>query len=88
MFAFVQGTNPEILLLVETDARSPSKKAWRYVFARMSCFNLRVYRDGKTVWSLERAPVPTPERSSPYFFRLSVQTDSSADFVTPADAPP
>jgi hypothetical protein len=82
IFAFVQGTNPEILLLIEATTPS-SKTAWRYGFARMSCFNLRLYRDGKIVWIQERAPVPTPDRASPYFFRLAAQTDASADVAIP-----
>ncbi|HET6881860.1 MAG TPA: hypothetical protein VFI31_16970 [Pirellulales bacterium] len=81
MFGFVQGTNPEILVMIEATNRSPTKAAWRYGFARMSCFYLQVYRDGKIIWSQQRAPVPTPDRASPYYFRLSAQTDASAEVV-------
>lgn len=82
LFAIVQGTNPEVLLLVEADTIDPSDPFWRYGFARMSCFNLRVYRDEKIVWQRQRAPVPTPELSSPYFFRLNAEPDGSAAVET------
>ena len=86
IFAFVQGTNPEILILVEAHDDAASGKTWRYGFARMSCFYLRVYRDGQIVWRQERAPVPTPSPASTYFFRLSAQVDRSADIAAePAD---
>jgi hypothetical protein len=77
VFAFVQGTNPEILLLVE--ARTDG--TWRYGFARMSCFYLRVYRDGQIVWRAERAPVPTPDPTSRYFFRENAQIDRSNEIA-------
>ena len=44
IFAFVQGTNPEILLMIEALGNEPSAR-WRYGFARMSSYNLRVVRD-------------------------------------------
>ncbi len=84
VFAFVQGTNPEILLVVEALDAGASRRTWRHGFARMSCFNLRVYRDGKTVWSKERASVPTADRTSPYFFRWSVEKDRSSGLIAPS----
>jgi hypothetical protein len=85
MFAFVQGTNPEILILVEATRDAPAHEAWRYAFARMSCFYLRVYRDGKIVWSVEREPVPTPDQTSPYYLRWLAESDRSAELVAPGD---
>jgi hypothetical protein len=82
LFAFAQGTNPEILLLIEADATVPTAKVWRYGFARMSCFFLRVHQGGQLVWNADREPVPTPDRGSPYFFRLSAQIDRSAEVET------
>lgn len=81
LFAFVQGTNPEILMLVEAHQAAASQTVWRSGFARMSCFSLRVYRDDAMVWSEVRSPVPVPDRSSPYFFRWAAQPDRSADVV-------
>lgn len=79
LFAIVQGTNPEILVLVEADTSDPANPVWRYGFARMSCFHLRVYRGSEIVWRRDRAPVPTPQRTSPYFFRAKAQLDGSAE---------
>jgi len=83
VFAFVQGTNPEILILVEAEGAGGTKN-WRYGFARMSSFHLRVHRDGEVIWMKDRAPVPTPDATSPYFFRLRAQTDRSSELVVPA----
>jgi hypothetical protein len=85
LFAFVQGTNPEVLILIEADATAPAAKVWRHGFARMSCFFLRVHQGGQLVWNADREPVPTPDRGSPYFFRLSAQVDRSAELEA---APP
>jgi hypothetical protein len=82
VFAFVQGTNPEVLMLVEADARAPAA-VWRYGFGRMSCFFLRVHDGGELVWKADREPVPTTDSGSPYFFRLSAQVDRSAELEAP-----
>jgi hypothetical protein len=79
VFAFVQGTNPEVLILIEADAAAPEAKVWRYGFARMSCFYLRVNESGQLVWNTDRAPVPTTDPGSPYHFRMSPQLDRSAE---------
>jgi hypothetical protein len=84
MFAFVQGTNPEVLMLIEADATAPEAKVWRYGFARMSCFFLRVQEGGQLVWNVDREPVPSTDHGSPYFFRLSAQLDRSAELETSA----
>jgi hypothetical protein len=82
LFAFAQGTNPEVLLRVEADSTVPTAKLWRYGFARMSCFFLRVHEGGQLVWKADREPVPTMDRGSPYFFRLSALLDRSAELET------
>ncbi|HLJ11230.1 MAG TPA: hypothetical protein VKU82_08575 [Planctomycetaceae bacterium] len=77
MFAFVQGTNPEVLVLVEAVETGPGTKVWRYGFARMSSFYLRVRRGDQVVWEQSAEPVPTRDRAGPYFFRFGAQTDRS-----------
>jgi hypothetical protein len=84
MFAFVQGTNPEVLVLVEAHGAEPAERTWRYGFARMSSYNLRVRRGEQTVWERKREPVPTPSLTSPYYFRLRAQLDRSAEIELPA----
>jgi hypothetical protein len=83
VFAFVQGTNPEVLMLVEADATAPAATVWRYGFARMSCFFLRVHQGSELVWKADREPVPTTDSGSTYFFRLSAQLDRSAELEAP-----
>jgi hypothetical protein len=82
LFAFVQGTNPEVLMLVEADAKAPGAKVWRYGFARMSCYFLRVHEGSELAWKADREPVPTTDRGSPYFFRLRAQLDRSPEMET------
>jgi hypothetical protein len=79
LFAIVQGTNPEVLILLEADTSDPASPFWRHGFARMSSFRVRVFRGGETVWERQKAEVPTRERTSPYFFRWSAQPDRSAE---------
>ncbi len=83
LFAFVQGTNPEVLLMVEAQGTEPAERAWRYGFARMSSYNLRVRRGEQAVWERKREPVPTPSPTSPYYFRLRAQVDRSAEIELP-----
>jgi hypothetical protein len=54
LFAFVQTTDPEVLLLVE--ARRPGEggpAAWHYAFARMSMVWLRGEHKGREVWTAD-----------------------------------
>jgi len=84
LFAFVQGTNPEILITIEAFGADPETRYWRYGFARMSCFFLRVQRGDKIVWKVDREPVPTPDRANVYFFRQYAQVDHSDELEIPA----
>lgn len=84
LFAFVQGTNPEILITIEAFSAEPETRYWRYGFARMSSFFLRVQRGDNIVWKADREPIPTPDRASPYFFRLNAQIDRSVELEIPA----
>jgi hypothetical protein len=84
LFAFVQGTNPEVLLLIEAQGAAPAERIWRYGFARMSSYNLRVRRGEQTVWERKREPVPMRSFTSSYYFRWRAQLDRSADVELPA----
>jgi len=71
LFAFVQGTNPEVLLLIEApQGESPGR--WQYGFAPMTSFEAQVRRDDKIVWQQAVAPVPTRDIQGPYQFRWAV----------------
>jgi hypothetical protein len=49
LFAFVQTTDPEVLLLIESRPNAGTP-AWHYGFARMSMVNLRAKHKDKDVW--------------------------------------
>lgn len=54
MFAFVQGTDPEMLLLLEAVAEDDRPPRWQYAFARATTGGLEVQLDGKLVWNVEQ----------------------------------
>jgi hypothetical protein len=66
LFAFVQGTDPEVLLLIEA-RQADGKPHWQYGLARMTSIELRVSHRGRPVWSV---PVITwaqvEDRREPY----------------------
>ena len=53
LFAFVQGTDPEILLLIEA-VREEKRTVWKYAVARLNMFELHLALDDEEVWSAKR----------------------------------
>jgi hypothetical protein len=51
LFAFVQGTDPEVVLLLETTDGAKGQE-WRYGLTRRSAVALEADLDGKKVWSV------------------------------------
>jgi hypothetical protein len=49
LYAFVLGTDPELLLLLECDTAGP-KPEWRFGVGRMNRYLIRLKRKGETVW--------------------------------------
>jgi hypothetical protein len=60
LFVFVQGTDPEIFLLIEAGRSPTGITEWRFGATRMHGIDLRVYRHGKMLW---HAPEITWERT-------------------------
>ncbi len=54
LFAFVQTTDPEVLLVIE-DRPVNGMPVWHYGIARMSMVNLRAEHKGRKVWNVEWA---------------------------------
>jgi hypothetical protein len=54
VFAFVQGTDPEMLLLLEAVAEDERPPRWQYAFARATSGGLEAQLDGKLVWKVEQ----------------------------------
>ncbi|HTU19564.1 MAG TPA: hypothetical protein VMG10_16000 [Gemmataceae bacterium] len=52
LFAFVQGTDPEVILLLET-TKAAKGQQWRYALTRRTMAAIEADLDGKKVWSVE-----------------------------------
>jgi hypothetical protein len=66
LFAFVQGTDPEVFVFVEA-AKSAAGPKWRYALARMNMFQLNATLDGKEVWkAAELTWEKVASRQGPY----------------------
>jgi hypothetical protein len=74
LWAFVQGTNPEALLQVESRPGPDQTLSWHYAFAAMTSYPAEAKRNGKSVWKVDRQPIPTPTTRGPYLFRYDVPT--------------
>lgn len=64
LFAFVQGTDPEVILILEARRREGKAADWQYALTRRSMLGLEADLDGKLVWSVPRS-VGAP--SEPWF---------------------
>jgi hypothetical protein len=75
VFAFVQGTDPESLLLIEL-VDEDGRQRWEYAFARRTAGKLEGRLDGKLVWS---APL-NPEYKDPRgpHFTVHLELERSA----------
>jgi hypothetical protein len=58
MFAFVMGTDPEAVLLLEAVERE-GKAVWQYAVARATAYPVEVSLGEEVVWSAEGGPNPT-----------------------------
>ena len=67
LFAFVLGTDPEVLLQVEAHSTA-LKTEWRVGFAPMTSYECKVKHKGDLVWSCPRRP--PPNRATETFFFL------------------
>ncbi len=55
LFAFVEGTDPEVFLLIESRAGA-KVPAWHYALARMNSVEFHVAHSGHEVWSVSIIP--------------------------------
>jgi hypothetical protein len=72
LYAFVLGTDPELLLLLECDTAA-AKPEWRFGVARMSAELTRLKRKGKVVWEVPAVQARNPEEAYLYV-RLKLPT--------------
>ena len=83
LFTFVEGTDPEVFLLLEARVRDKGP-TWHYALARMNSCEFRVAQGGREIWSV---PLISWSRardtSEPY--ALITLPDGG---INPGDAPP
>jgi hypothetical protein len=72
LYAFVIGTDPELLLLLECNTAAV-KPEWRFGVARMSAELTRLKRKDKTVWEVPASQANNPEDAYLYV-RLKLPT--------------
>jgi hypothetical protein len=60
LYAFVLGTDPELLLLLECDTAA-AKPGWRFGVGRMNRYQIRLDRKGETVWEVAATKGDSPE---------------------------
>ena len=66
VFVFVQGTDPELLLLIEAVQHEESSR-WQYALARMNSVRFVVSRRGEIVWEVDILPwSQVQNRNEPY----------------------
>jgi hypothetical protein len=62
LFAFVQGTDPEVLLLLEA-VRHDKGPRWQFACARATAGGLEAKLDGQVVWSADKSSGNVPPSS-------------------------
>jgi len=84
IFAFAtNGTNPDLLLVIELHGRDVSDSVWKYGLARMTAGQVSVRLDHKEVWSVPYVSPRGPRFPSKFdtwlfFFELPVATGNTA----------
>ena len=58
LFVYANGTNPEILLVLEARADKNGKRAWHYGLGRLGGAKMDVELDGKLVWEVQTGQGP------------------------------
>jgi hypothetical protein len=76
VFLFCQGTDPEVILVL--DARRDGKRqAWHYAVAPFTDYALNVALDGKEVWTLAKGHRPT--RASAHWWNGKMEVKQLSD---------
>jgi hypothetical protein len=68
MFAFVMGTDPEVVLVLEAVERE-GKLVWQYAFARATAYPVEASLGDKVVWSAIGQSGPSPTNSLMQIYR-------------------
>lgn len=71
VFVIAHGTNPEIILMIESLGDTLKESRWHYSLARQSSAELHVQLDAKEVWRQDRTRGPLTKPTDPYWLFLS-----------------
>lgn len=63
VFAFANGTNPEVFMLLEAHETAEGQPAWKYAVGRMTGGAVAVSIDGQEVWTCDAADPPASRES-------------------------
>lgn len=85
VFLFCQGTDPEVILLLE-GREVKDRRVWHYALAPFTDYGLSVKLDGKEIWSLAKNHRPT--RATPHWWngKMEVRKLSADEEVELAKA--
>jgi hypothetical protein len=72
IFAFVHGTNAEVLLFIEAHAEGQGPPQWKYGLVRVGSAEMHVNLDGEEVWQLARTPGVIGRASDPYWITITL----------------
>jgi hypothetical protein len=70
-FLLAHGTNPEIVLLLESIPRDDETLGWHFSAARLGSAELHLEFDGKEVWKQDRTPGVVGKPSDPYWLFMA-----------------
>jgi hypothetical protein len=56
LFAFVQGTDPELFLLIEARGATAARARWQFAATRMNSVEVRLRHRGREVWAADILP--------------------------------
>lgn len=66
LFAYVEGTDPEALLLIQRRKRDSGEAAWEFALARSNNSDVIARRDDRIVWSVPAVAKPWLNATQPY----------------------
>lgn len=84
VFAFVQGTDPEAILLLEV-VRQNGRARWQYAFARATASGLEARLDKTLVWAVDFLEGKATPLKPQMTLRHSFGTTASGRGAAPAD---
>lgn len=86
VFAFVQGTDPESLLLIEA-FNADGANQWQYAFAPRTSGELEGRHQDIVVWHADRFPITTDPRSTILSLTRALELDVAAELQKPGEKP-